>query len=568
MAKTRYRRARRALAVALCIGAGIAAHAGEPPLRDGPVVWHSDDRRDVEAPTPRDPNILRSGVDASINRPIGRIFDPARLVRGVGSWFGGDQVGPAANINSLGEVPNSTWFTNRIGLFPMSPQAAARGPLTGPGPDATSPWTVVGAKTEGVSPGFTIEDGRGDTYFIKFDPPGYFGTATAAGVISGRLFHAAGYNVPVDIVTTFERRQLVLADGVEFTDVLGHERIMTVVDLDSVLSRVERLPDGSWRALASRRLDGEWMGPFDWKARRKDDPNDLVNHEDRRELRGLRMLSAWMCHFDTKQGNTLDMYVEEDGRRFLRHYLIDFASSLGSAALGPYPMACHEYTLDIVRSFGRAVSLGTKQDLWRELTLPEGLEQLGYFESTKFHPMAFKPMEPNTAFANFTDRDGYWAAKIISAFTDAHIEAAVAEGKYPSPEAARYISRTLAERRDKIARYFFDRVSPLDFFRYEDGILRFHDLGAERGIYPGQTPRYRYRVAAVTPERGRAGRTEWIETAQRPIDIAGSDALGAAPATEYPFVQVELQANFGERWIHSVTVYAARESGLVVEVDR
>ena len=182
--------------------------------------------------------------------------------------------------------------------------------------------------------------------------------------------------------------------------------------------------------------------------------------------------------------------------------------------------------------------------------------------------MAFKPLEPNTAFANFTNRDGYWAAKIISAFTDAHIEAAVAEGKYPDPEAARYISRTLAERRDKIARYFFDRVSPLDFFRYEDGILQFHDLGAERGIYPGQTPRYRYRVAAVTPERDRAGRTGWIETAQRAIDIVGSGTLEATSPSEYPFVQVELQANFGERWIQSVTVYAARASGLVVEVDR
>ena len=35
---------------------------------------------------------------------------------------------PAQNVNTLGEVPNSSWFTNRIGATPMSVSDIVRGP--------------------------------------------------------------------------------------------------------------------------------------------------------------------------------------------------------------------------------------------------------------------------------------------------------------------------------------------------------------------------------------------------------------------------------------------------------
>ena len=37
----------------------------------------------------------------------------------------------AANVNALDEVPNSSWFTNRIGLGPLSPAELAAGPAHG-----------------------------------------------------------------------------------------------------------------------------------------------------------------------------------------------------------------------------------------------------------------------------------------------------------------------------------------------------------------------------------------------------------------------------------------------------
>src|SRR6478609_1329609 len=76
----------------------------------------------------------------------------------------------AANVNTLDEVPDSTWFTNRIGRTPMSAVEAARGGDTGTGP-AAGQWTIVGGKTEGVQPGLTIRDTAGQLYYVKFDPP-------------------------------------------------------------------------------------------------------------------------------------------------------------------------------------------------------------------------------------------------------------------------------------------------------------------------------------------------------------------------------------------------------------
>jgi hypothetical protein len=562
---------RRTVVVLLCLAAGLAADVGNPPLRDAPITWHDDDQNDIPKPAERDPNVVASAVDATFFRPMGRLLNPVRWVRGVGTWFGGDPVGPAANVNRLDEVPNSSWFTNRIGLFPTTTAEAARGPMMTEGPARTGAWTIVAAKTEGVTPGFNIEDDRRNTYVIKFDALGCPSMATAPGVISGRILHTAGYNVPEDLIVTVQRDRLVLGDSVIFTPPGGEPRLMTEQDVDDLLDRVERSPDGTWRALASKWLSGGFLGPFDWRGRRKDDPNDRVNHEDRRELRGLRVIAAWIGHYDTKQDNTLDMHVEEGDRHFVRHYLIDFASTLGAGALGPVPAASHEYSLDVGLTIGRTLALGLWEDPWRTIERPEDLREIGLFQSDVFHPMAYKPLEPNTAFANFTDRDGYWAAKIISAFTDEHLEAIVAEGRYKNPDAARWIARVLAERRDIVARYFFDLVAPLDFFVHERGRLTFHDLGAEREIYDRDVTTYRARVAGATPERSRGSWSEWIELEQTVIELDSmvqSEAATVRSAEDQPFLAIEVQVSRGGRWSASTVVYVARTSGRVVELSR
>jgi len=44
--------------------------------------------------------------------------------------------GPALNVNTLGEVPDSSWFTNRLGRYDMTIDEVVRGPnqVEGPAP--------------------------------------------------------------------------------------------------------------------------------------------------------------------------------------------------------------------------------------------------------------------------------------------------------------------------------------------------------------------------------------------------------------------------------------------------
>ena len=58
------------------------------------------------------------------------------------------------------------------------------------------------------------------------------------------------------------------------------------------------------------------------------------------------MFAAWLNHHDTRSINTMDSLVAEDGRQYLKHYLIDFGSILGSAGYArKEPWLGHEYTI-------------------------------------------------------------------------------------------------------------------------------------------------------------------------------------------------------------------------------
>src|SRR5215212_2259006 len=48
----------------------------------------------------------------------------------------------AQNVNTIDEVPDSSWFTNRIGSRSMSIEELQRGPVMGPAPNPSA-WTVT-----------------------------------------------------------------------------------------------------------------------------------------------------------------------------------------------------------------------------------------------------------------------------------------------------------------------------------------------------------------------------------------------------------------------------------------
>ena len=139
----------------------------------------------------------------------------------------------------------------------------------------------------------------------------------------------------------------------------GGERHLTDGDVDRLLRIAAQEADGSYRVIASKAVAGRPVGPFLYVDTRPDDPNDVVPHEHRRELRGLRVFSAWTNHVDSKAINSLDTLVTENGRTVVRHHLIDFGSTLGSASIRPREYdEGHHYIFDPGKTFAGILSLG------------------------------------------------------------------------------------------------------------------------------------------------------------------------------------------------------------------
>jgi len=425
-------------------------------------------------------------------------------------------------------------------------------------PDPIGNWEVIRGKTQGITPGFVIRDALDAVYVIKFDPPDWQEMATGAEIISTKIFHLAGYNCPENHLTSLDPDRITVSPQAKFVDSLGVKRPMTRDDVLKLLEPMPRQPDGTIRVIASRFLSGDIKGHFDYVGWRKDDPNDLVRHEHRRVLRGLRPLAAWTLHNDIRSLNNLETYVTDgDGRKYLMHYLIDFGATLGSASLFPNRIyEGHEYILDgdeIAKSF---VTLGIYRRPY-EGKKPTMTPATGYFESELFQPGSWKPNFPNPAFQNATDRDNYWGAKIVMAFTDELIDQIVSEARYSRAEDAAHMAQVLRERRDKVGRHWFARVNPADRFRIgldgeRDEVLEFDDLAVVGKLAETGSTRYRYRL-----RQGQEA-ARWQELAAPAIPLGPPPAVpGGSPVP----VTVEIQSRRGSGgWSSTTRVELLRDA--------
>ncbi|MFQ5706102.1 MAG: hypothetical protein ACE5HO_01550 [bacterium] len=405
----------------------------------------------------------------------------------------------AKNINALGEVPNSSWFTNRNGAHPMSLEALKRGPNRGSGPDLSGLLTIISVKGVGKAPGFVIKDRRKDVYILRFDPRGFPQLNTAAEIIATKFVYGAGYNTPETYLCAIDAKQLRIGEHVLIRNRWGRNVPMKYEDLGKILDQAEPNPDGTYRALAAKSLHGERVGPFRYNSVRKDDANEHISHHHRRELRGYKVIAAWLNLFDTMALNTLDLYVTENGKRFLRHYITGLASSLGSDGTGPAPTSRgHEGGFDLGKIALRMFTLGLWVRAWEKepkIITPS----VGYFESRLFNPGNYKFVVPNPAFQKATELDEFWGAKVVMSFTDEQIRAIVETGQYARPQDREYVIRTLVERRDKTGRYWYGKVNPLDDFRFTPGEeehqgIEFVDLAVQGGFEKAAQTYYRYKL--------------------------------------------------------------------------
>ncbi len=469
----------------------------------------------------------------------------------------------AQSVNTLDEAVDGDWFVNRHGSKRMSLLELVRGPNRGEPPNPAETWTVFRSKSQGITPGFEIKDESGDRYVIKLDPVEVPELASAAEVIATKIFYALGYHVAENYVVRVHPDRFAIAPGTEVEDKFGDKSALTPFRFHRIIRRIPRLPDGTMRVTASKYVEGIPIGHRRYFETRSDDPNDVIPHEDRREQRGLRLFAAWLNHDDTRAQNAIDSWVEENGKRHVRHYLLDFGSTFGSGSVDmQLPHLSFHYWLDLPLVKKNLVAFGFHVPEYRKANWPEfpEYESVGRWESELFDPLRWRNDYPNPAFLRMTARDAFWAAKILMKFTREELAAMVETGEYTDPEDARYFLEVLLARQLKCGRFGINAINPLDEFRIQEGSLEFVNLSERYGLVEAET---RYEIQWFSHDNETGARRELSPTStQRET----RSRLPTAPDPE-SFLLAEIRSIHVDypHWSTSIGVYL-RPGGAAYEI--
>ena len=530
----------------LTAAAAVVLLAAEPNatspkfFADDPI-WHTQDTQDASNMRDREIDMFYDTAENLFASP----GDHTPNVR-------------AQNVNTIDEVPDSNWYVNRFGRYPLTTDDVLRGPDATNGP-AAGQWTVIAAKRDGVTPGFTIRDSAGVVWFLKVDPPGYAGMATGTEVVATKLLWALGYHVTEVHLAQLHRDNLTIDDKATIKTEGGNRRRMRTSDIDQALKSAARDRDGSYRVIASKGIEGQRLGGFRFFGTRSDDPNDYVPHEHRRELRGYGTFAAWLNHVDSKSINTFDALVSDGERAVVKHYLLDFGSSLGSAGVYPRePFEGTEYLVDGKRALAGIPALGFYLPSWRTMPMYRAAS-VGAFPSknASWNPEYWKPRIPNPAFVRARADDKFWAARKLQALSPEMIREVVTLGRFRDERSEIALAKFLIERRQAILRTYLVGINPVvDPTLDASGALTFSNAAVDAGVaeppargYVADWFRFDNATGTATP----AGTTDGVGTTLN----APSDLLAASG--DYVKVQIRAVGGAHSSWAIPVHVYFVRE---------
>lgn len=393
--------------------------------------------------------------------------------------------GEAINVNALDEVPDSAWFRNR----PLAPiDRIGRGACTteqilDPANTPDGAWLIDKGKMGGTVPGFRIKVPGKGKYLLKVDPVGEHERSSAASVIGAAILHAAGYYTACEQIVWVKPSIFTLTPGLHTKMNLGAEKPFDRAALDETIALAPKR-NGLVRFEASAWVEGYTIGPFFYEGTRADDRNDVVPHEDRRDLRGLRVLAAWLGRYDARAGNTLDVWRADDRKRpesspgHVLHYQLDTSECFGAGYNIPEldRRLNYAYIIDWGDFASDFLTLGIRQRPWDVIRRDP---VFGSFDVEHFVPDEWKPQYPNAAFGRMTERDAAWMARILARFTPEAIHAIVAQADLP--DAGR-LESILASRLEATLKRYLSRVSPITDVRLDGNRLCAVDL-AERRLH-------------------------------------------------------------------------------------
>ena len=492
-----------------CAGAPKAFPIREPFTRDTdlePVSVRCEKRpseKDANhvscAPEPYVSPLAWDAADNTFFRPISKIFavDPPKEAR---------------NVNAFDEVPDSAWFTNRIGKRKIPLDELVRGACKVDDmldPDSAKPgeYVIDQGKPNGASPGFRVKAFGKKKYMFKTDFVKEPERPSAAAAIGAAIYHTVGFNTSCEQIVYVDPKVFELKKGLTVTANDGVTRPFDKAALDKVISEAGKRGDKR-RFQVSAWLGGFLIGPFKYEGTRADDPNDVIPHEDRRDIGGARLVAAWMHHFDAREQNSMDswMAVDKDNPEsspgWVKHFYLDTSDSLGSLwdwdgisrRMGDSHLLDFE---DIGTDF---ITFGVIERPWERKQITKGMEMFGYFHWKEFDPERWRNEYPNPAFARATEHDNAWMARILSHYDRADIRALVGLGKFTNPAAEDFLTEVLEQRLRKILERYLTRLSPIGEVHIDAASrLCGTDLARRRAVRPEGEFRYR---AVLKSDRG------------------------------------------------------------------
>jgi hypothetical protein len=443
----------------------------------GPVTQANDDR---PIALPRRRVFIEDlyQADVYVRRELVNGLDPRRYPE-------------ARDVNSMDQVPASSWHrgdapaTDPIGGYaadgpPVEPFAVVDEPATSDTPDAV-----------------VIRDGRGLAYELQYDLDGREGMRTAAAAVASRLAYALGYH-------TAEAHVVVFADG--------------------------------RRAAATRFPIGVDLGPTPMAQPRDDDPNDRIEHLDRRTLRALHYVTAWLDMRRLRPRNLRDVYVGPRGRGHVKHMLVGFDGALGVDNWLDAVAWAENPDREESNFFMRMFSLGLSPE-------PPGIPPATEWPSVGLIGELLVPSEWDTSPPfEPSDRllpgDAYWIAKRIAQVDTETMASALAAGSLEKAPREHIMAR-LRQRRAALVAYGYEQTTPCEPWRVRRrraaraAALEIVDRGLLDGVEATSQRSYRVRYLDADGEALAADR-----------GVAATGAVSVIPlpdalwATDYAVVEV------------------------------
>ncbi|MEZ4310180.1 MAG: hypothetical protein R3F14_19230 [Polyangiaceae bacterium] len=311
------------LAAALAASFSLACVARPARFADAPPVTEIADDEPIDVPLSVEVNDVVEFSDLFVGRPLIEAMRPLRKP-------------PPGDINALDDVPVSSWFR------PLDVDPGAFEATYAEGGAPVPPYKVLLERAPSGNGGIPVVDALGRRFELRRDPPDRAEVRTAAAAISARIVRALGYLTPEVYVSDAvegdftsapeEQHPLSIVSGMEpgEPDVRKKQLAKTLVEwLESAPSS----KDGSFRFSATRWPPAIDVGRTLVAGVRGDDINDRVPHENRRTLRALKLVGAWLGMTRFTPHDLRDAHAGPPGEGRLVHYIVGADKSLGTEAI-------------------------------------------------------------------------------------------------------------------------------------------------------------------------------------------------------------------------------------------